>query len=666
MAGNIKGITIEIGGNTQKLQDSLKGVNSKSRDLQSELREVDRLLKLDPKNTELLAQKQKLLAEAVGNTKEKLDTLKEAERQVKEQFEQGKVGEEQYRAIQREVIKAQEELKKLEGNLSSLNDKWKDAAEKIGNFGSKAEELGKKVTPVSAAAGAVGAGMIAMAVKAGKAADDINTLSKQTGLATDTIQKFQMATDIIDVPLETMTGSLSKLTKNMYSAYSGSEKMQDAFNILGVSVTDINGDLRNNEEVFYDTIEALGRLQNETERDAIAMQIFGKSAQDLNPLILGGADALKKMGAEAEAAGLILSQDALDAANAFNDEIDSLKATAGATFMQMGVQIGQALLPALQSLVEGAKKVLEWMRGLDQTTLKWIITIAGLVAAIAPALIIIGQMATGISAVMKVVTLLTPAMSIFGTTTAAAGVTAGTTAGSVGVLQGALTTLTGPIGIVIAAVAALIAIFIYLWNTNEDFRNKVIELWEGLKNFLVATLDFIKEYFGFAWEAISKAFSAFGKLFKGDFKGFLNDIFNAAKIWVTGWLEIGKNIVTGIWEGILAMKDWLFDKIGGFFGGILDKAKGVLGISSPSKVFAEVIGKNMALGVGVGFEEAMEDVKGAVGESLRSTTQEVYSDNRITNSQEIKVTQNIYAPVKSERAMQKESVRNLRKLIPQV
>ena len=109
-AGNIKGITIEIGGDTTKLSKALSGVNSSCSSLQKELREVDKLLKLDPSNTELLAQKQKILKEAIGSTKEKLDTLKEAEKQVQEQFENGEVSEEQYRALQREIASTEIKL----------------------------------------------------------------------------------------------------------------------------------------------------------------------------------------------------------------------------------------------------------------------------------------------------------------------------------------------------------------------------------------------------------------------------------------------------------------------------------------------------------------------------------------------------------------------------
>lgn len=120
-AGNIKGITIEIGGETTKLSKALSDVNSTSGSLQKELKEVDKLLKLDPTNTELLTQKQQLLKEAIGNTKDKLDTLKEAEKQVQEQFENGEVSEEQYRGLQREIASTEIQLNNLEAQAQDSN-----------------------------------------------------------------------------------------------------------------------------------------------------------------------------------------------------------------------------------------------------------------------------------------------------------------------------------------------------------------------------------------------------------------------------------------------------------------------------------------------------------------------------------------------------------------
>ena len=130
MAGNIKGITIEIGGDTQKLNKALEDVNKQGKSLQSELKQVEKLLKLNPKDTEMLAQKQKLLAEAVANSKEKLDRLKNAQEQVNEQFRKGEISEEQYRAFQREVAKAEQELAGFEKQLEATAKASKTLGEK--------------------------------------------------------------------------------------------------------------------------------------------------------------------------------------------------------------------------------------------------------------------------------------------------------------------------------------------------------------------------------------------------------------------------------------------------------------------------------------------------------------------------------------------------------
>ena len=124
---------------------------------------------------------------------------------------------------------------------------------------------------------------------------------------------------------------MAKNIKSMASAQSGTGATAEAYSKLGISVTNADGSLRNSQDVFNDSINALGNVANETERDTIAMQLFGKSAQDLNPLIEGGADALKELGDNAQNMGLIMSQDGLDNLNAFNDSLDVLKANASAS-----------------------------------------------------------------------------------------------------------------------------------------------------------------------------------------------------------------------------------------------------------------------------------------------------------------------------------------------
>lgn len=396
MAETIKGITVVIGAETTGLSKALADVNKQSRDIQSELRQVDRLLKFDPKNTELLAQKQKLLAAQVEATREKLDRLRQVQGQINEQFQKGEISEGQYRAFQREIVETENKLKNFEKQLKNTQDRSKDFAERMGELSQKLESIGKAFAPVSAAAGTVSAGLIGLAVNAGKTADDLNTLSKVTGLSAQTLQKFKYAEDVIDVSTETLASSLARLTKRMGDAQYGTERTNQAFKKLGINIYDTNGRLRNSEDVFYDVIAALGKIESQAERDAVSMDLFGRSAQDLNPLILGGADALKQMGDEAERAGLIMSQEALDAINEFNDEIDILKATAGATFTQLGATIGKALMPELQKLADKLKDVLAWVRSLDEGTLKTIVTVTGLVAAITPLTLVAAKVVSAI------------------------------------------------------------------------------------------------------------------------------------------------------------------------------------------------------------------------------------------------------------------------------
>lgn len=178
----IKGITIEIGGNTQPLNKALADVNKKSKDLQSELRQVDKLLKLDPKNTELLAQKQKLLAEAVQNSKEKLDRLKTTQQQVNEQFAKGEISEEQYRAFQREVIKAEQELSKFEKQLRETGMTAEQVGQKLKDAGKKMTDAGKSLsTKVTAPIVGLGAVIAKTGMDFEAAMSEVGAISGATG-----------------------------------------------------------------------------------------------------------------------------------------------------------------------------------------------------------------------------------------------------------------------------------------------------------------------------------------------------------------------------------------------------------------------------------------------------------------------------------------------------
>lgn len=184
MADRIKGITIEIGGDTTGLNKALSGVNKEISSTQSQLKDVSRLLKLDPSNTELLSQKQKLLSQAVGDTKEKLETLKTAEAQAQEQFKEGKISEEQYDALKREVIATEQQLKTMEKQAGEANVTLQQislAGEKFQEVGQKIEGAGKKLLPVTVAVAGIGAAAVKTTADFDESMSNVSAISGATG-----------------------------------------------------------------------------------------------------------------------------------------------------------------------------------------------------------------------------------------------------------------------------------------------------------------------------------------------------------------------------------------------------------------------------------------------------------------------------------------------------
>lgn len=174
-------------------------------------------------------------------------------------------------------------------------------------------------------------------------ADNILTLSQITGLDTDTIQEMRYAAEFIDVAFEQIQSSLTKLKNNMQDTRDGNEKLSEAFRKLGVQVTNEDGTLRNAKDVFYDVIDALGQVENATERDTLAMDLFGRSAEQLNPLIIQGSDRLRELAAEAENVGYVMSGEVLDALGAVDDAYQRMQRTQEGLTQQISGQMAPAV-----------------------------------------------------------------------------------------------------------------------------------------------------------------------------------------------------------------------------------------------------------------------------------------------------------------------------------
>lgn len=451
MADRIKGITIEIGGDTSELQSALKDVNKNIKDTQSQLKDVNKLLKLDPKNVDLLRQKQKLLTDAIGESKKKLDTLKEAQSQYAR-------GSDEWNAIEREIVDCKNELQNLEKQYkdfgSVATQQMRAAGKSMQELGGKISNVGQKLQPVSTAAAAVGAGLVGLAYKSVTASDDLNTLAKQTGFTTAEIQKMQYAADRIDVSFSDIEGALKKLKPKI-------TEDNKALADLGVSTINTDGSLRDATDVFYDVIDALSKIEGETERDQAAMEIFGKSADSLSGIIDDGGAALREYGKEAEDLGLILSQDTLDSLNSINDAVDKAKAEGGAALASLGATVAEALLPVIEKLPPIIDKISSYIASLSPETVELILKITAVVAAVAPLLSVIGSITTGIGGLLMV---LTPTTLI--------------------------------IAAVVAAVVAATILIIKNWDkikeTAQKLWDNIKKVFEGIKNTIVNVWNAIK------------------------------------------------------------------------------------------------------------------------------------------------------------------------------
>lgn len=396
MAGDIKGITIEFRGETTKLSKALNKIKDETKGVDTSLKDVNKALKFNPGNIELLGQKQIELKRKIEQTKEKLEAFKEAQRSLDASGVDKTSSE--YMEVRRNIIQAESQAKYFNAELK----KTEAAISPLGKLGSQFQDVGGKITaaghalaPLSKLGAAVAGGLGALAVKAGRAADDLNTLSKTSGINTQQLQLYAASADLVDVSVEDMAKSQTKLKKNMLSASQGTGDAARAFDMLGVNVKGADGHLRNQDEVFQEVIQKLGTMSNETERDALAMQIFGKSATALNPMIedMGKTyklvtDTMKKNKIK------FVDQETLDQANAFNDQIDIMKFIATTAFQQIGSKLAAYLVPAITKVQEVFSHFMGIISNLSGRTLAIITGIGGGFAVIAPTLLIVGGLVT--------------------------------------------------------------------------------------------------------------------------------------------------------------------------------------------------------------------------------------------------------------------------------
>ena len=531
----VRGVTIEIGGDVSELSKALKGVNSDISKTQKELKDVEKLLKLDPSNTELLRQKHELLGKQVADTKTKLETLKKAEEELnKDGVDKHS---DQYRALEREIVSTEHSLRELEAAAAASNVTLTKVSQTFGKISDASGKVAQATKGISTAAGGALAGIAGLAYKSVQAADDLNTLAKQTGLSTAELQKMQYASDLIDVSVDSITGAMTKMKKNMTST---SKDTQAAFQRIGVSVTESNGQLRDSTTVFYEVLEGLSQVANETERDTLAMQLFGKSADELAGIVDDGGAALKELGLEAEQLGLIMDQQTLDSLNNVNDSIDKLKAKANGELAQAGAKAMEALMPVFEKVLDAMSKALDYIGSLDADQIKMLATLLSVTAAISP-------VAKGVSNVTGLISKLTGTGGAIPKAIEICNKLSGTVLPKV---VSALKVFPG-LGIT-AAIIALVALIATKGDEIQKFINKACDFIKGL-------LDKLFNWLNDHGLATLAAFVKSVKDFIGDVQKVLSGI-----------IDFIRGVFTGDWQ-----RAWkgIVDIFSGIFGGIKDLIK---------------------------------------------------------------------------------------------
>lgn len=660
IANKIKGLTIEIGGETTALNKALGEVNKHSRDLKSELRDVERLLKLDPKNTELLSQKQKVLAESIENTKNKLDTLKEAEKQAQEQFKQGKIGEEQYRAIQREVIKAEEELKKMNKQLKEMD--WKSVTDGLDKFGKKSTEIGKdlskKVTlPIL--------GIGAAATKIGM--DFEQSMSKveaMSGATSDEMERLEKAAR--DAGAATSKSAKDAADGLSYMALAGWDVESSITGLMPVLRLSEAGniDLARASSLVTDSMSAMGI---EVEDLGHYLDVVAQAARSSNTDIDQMAEAYIKVGGTLRGLNVDLDESALALGFLANAGIKGAEAGTGlnAVMLNLTAPTGRAK-EALEALgysafdSEGNFKGLETVlldlqeatKGMDEEQRNMTLSMIGGKEHVKT----LNALMNGLDDSYE--TLKTSIGEADGALNEIAETIMDNNKGSLVELSSALEELALKIYDVLKPAIALLVEFIqglvdWLNNLSPEMQRTIVIV-AGLAAAIGPLLIIIGQ-FSLAISSIIKLVGIVGPVIAGlaapiaiaiaaiaaiiaigvtlyknwdtikakalelrdnivnawnnlkektveAWGNITTSITNTVTKLATDAIQWGKDMVLGLWDGISGAKDWVVEKVTGFASDVANGFKKFFGINSPATLMVGY-GKNIDEGLGQGITE---------------------------------------------------------------
>ena len=421
MAGKIKGITIEIGGNTTTLQAALKNAKNEGKDAASEISKINNALKFNPNSVELLGQKVEVLKDRVSSAGNELDALKAAQKAVDEQFKKGDMKPEEYREFQRNVVEAKSRLENFQKQLENAQSEYKNHSSKVGTLkdsfnglkekiddvkekhsklitvlsktGTAAKNLasgGLKVlggvasgaaagvTAVETAAVAAGKELYDMAKETAAVGDNIDKMSQRLGLSAEAYQEWEYVLSQSGVEIDRVQTGMKTLTNTIDDAKNGADKAITKFERLGITQKDLANKSR--EEIFAKTISGLQQMTDDTEKAALANDLFGKSGQEIIPLLNQSSESTEALIQKAHDLGLIMSDEAVQASVAFTDSLDSLnRATEG-----VKNRLSAEFLPGITEVIDGLTGLLTGDEGAPELIQKGFEDIGGKLEELLP------------------------------------------------------------------------------------------------------------------------------------------------------------------------------------------------------------------------------------------------------------------------------------------
>lgn len=614
MAGTkIRGITIELSADASGVQDALKQVNSSLRTTQSDLRDIEKLLKLDPTNTELLAQKQDALKKAIEGTKDKVEILRQAEEDLQKQMVDGGTEEQQRQmaALQREIVSTEADMRKYENQLKETNEATDEASRSTVNFGEVAQKAGQiavtAFAAVTAAAAAVVKGLADMITETAEYGDEVDKMSQKLGLSTDAYQEWDYVLNLAGTEMSHMSTGLKTLTNKLDDAKNGNAAAIAMFQKLGLTMEDLQSMSR--EDIFENVIYGFQNMADSTERAALANDLFGRSGQELAPLFNQTAEETKAQIEAAREYGMVMSEDAVQASADFEDSLTTMTRTMDGFKRNMV----SGFLPSVTKAMDGFTMIIagdteEGIELINDATDQMIQQMNENL----PTLIEVGgkvivNLLTGI---VESLPDLVPAI--------------------VDVVLKIVDTLIENLPLIIdAAIQIIIAIIKGIAEALPDLIPKIVEVVLTIVETLIDNIDLLIEAAVQLIVALAiglvKAIPVLIEKAPEIIAGIVTGL--AEGVW--DMIQAGWDLIKGLWEGIKQGAVWLWEKVKGWLSDLWDGIKDFFSISSPSKEMAWV-GKMLTEGLAEGIEDnadnainaATDMAKGILGavEAVDGTT----------------------------------------------